>query len=274
MDFALSRSCEALIMVDYRRYAPAEHLAGLVEHYWSVVSAAPPGPLRAVLIPNGRATVQFCLGNPGRRFSARQPPRQNADVYLPTGTEPMVIEQEGSSHYVGIQFTPWGGRALFPRAPEHPVQVDPALSSLPDKAALASNPAAACDRWLEAHLPTDSPYQRLLQAATTRIDADPAGVEVGQLHSELNVSASTLYRMFRRGVGLSAKQYIQVMRYRAFTDRLLQQADYQPAALLAALAGYADQAHASREFTRFTGMSARAFRDSYDGIAHLMARTQ
>lgn len=46
----------------------------------------------------------------------------------------------------------------------------------------------------------------------------------------------------------------------------------EPAALMAALAGYADQSHASREFSRFTGMTASTFRDTYDGIARLMAR--
>lgn len=55
--------------MDYRRHAPAPHLTRLVEHYWSVISPAPPGPLRAVLVPNGRGTVQFCLGRPGRRYA-------------------------------------------------------------------------------------------------------------------------------------------------------------------------------------------------------------
>lgn len=260
-------------MVDYRRYAPADHLRDVVEHYWSVVSPAPPGRLRAVLVPNGRATIQFCLGRPGRRFSTGESPTENADVYLPTGTEPVVIEQEGASHYVGIQFTPWGARALFPGAPEHPIQVEPALGLLPDKTELVAQPAETCDRWLEAFLPKVSPDQGLLSRATHQIDDNPSFIEVHQLHAALNVSASTLYRSFRRGIGLSPKQYIQVMRYRSFTDKLLKEAGGQPAALLAALAGYADQAHASREFTRFTGMTARAFRNTHDGIARLMARS-
>lgn len=262
-------------MVDYRRHTPAVRLAGLVEHYWSVVSPAPPGPLRAVLVPNGRATIQFCLGRPGRRFAEGRPTSQNADVYLPTSTDPLVIEQEGPSHYVGVQFTPWGARAMFPTAPGHPVQVEQALGPLPDKAVLAEEPARELDRWLEAFLPAATPVApELLAAATSRIDADPSGVEVGSLATDLAVSASTLYRAFRRGVGLSPKQYLQVIRYRAFTDALLAEAGGRPTALLASLAGYADQSHASRDFTRFTGMTAAAFRDTHDGIARLMARDE
>ncbi|MFV2145836.1 MULTISPECIES: helix-turn-helix domain-containing protein [Isoptericola] len=258
--------------MDYRRHAPAPRLTGLVEHYWSVISPAPPGPLRAVLVPNGRGTIQFCLGRPGRRFAADTPARENADVYLPTGTASMVIEQEGPSHYVGIQFTPWGARTLFPRAPEQPAQVVDAIGPLPAKDALAEDPARELDRWLDGFLPgqpTGSP--ELLARATARIDAAPSAVDVGSLTGELAVAASTLYRAFRRGIGLSPKQYLQVMRHRAFTDALLAEAGGLPTALLAALSGYADQSHASRDFTRFTGMTATAFRDTYDGIARLMA---
>lgn len=261
--------------MDYRRHSPAARFAGLVEHYWSVVSPAPPGPLRAVLVPNGRATVQFCLGRPGRRFALGRPTRENADVYLPAGTEPLVIEQEGPSHYVGIQFTPWGARALFAAAPEHPAQVEDVLGPLPDKDALAATPAGELDRWLAPFLPDVAPPEaELLAAATARIDADPSGVDVGSLPAALAVSASTLYRAFRRRIGLSPKQYLQVMRYRAFTDALLAETGDAPTALLASLAGYADQSHAARDFTRFTGMTATAFRDTYDGIARLMARSE
>lgn len=259
-------------MVDYRRYAPSDQLCTVVEHYWSVVSPAPMSPLRAVLVPNGRATIQFCLGTPGRRFAFAEPVHQNADVYLPTGTLPLVIEQEGASHYVGIQFTPWGARTLFPSAPEQPVQVESTLGKLPDKRALATQPACELDRWLGAFLPSPSPPDETLRAAIELIDAEPSEIQVHQLQTTLKVSASTLYRAFRQGVGLSPKQYIQVMRYRKFTDNLLEEAGGQPAALVAALAGYADQAHATREFTRFTGMTATAFRDTHDGIARLMAR--
>lgn len=261
--------------MDYRRHTPAARFDGLVEHYWSVKAPAPPAPLRAVLVPNGRATVQFCLGRPGTRLQRGTPPQQNADVYLPTSTDPIVIEQEGPSHYVGIQFTPWGDRTLFSAAPEHPVQVETHLGGLPSRAALAADPARELDRWLDRFLPAElPPIHRLLADATERIDHAPSRVELGSLPAALAVSPSTMYRVFRRDVGLSPKQYVQVMRHRAFTDALLAETGNAPTALLAAIAGYADQSHAARDFSRYTGMTATAFRDTYDGIARLMAQSQ
>lgn len=261
-------------MSEYRRYPPGRALAGVVEHYWSVVSPAPPGRLSAVLVPNGRATLQFCLGVPGTRRALGSAPTPNADVYLPVGTAPWVIDQEGPSHYVGVQCTPWGGRALFPQCTDgRAVQVRQAVGSMPAKEALTQDPAGALDQWLSTLDPAPVPHRALLAAAVARIDADPSGVEVHALHRDLGVSASTLYRAFRQEIGLSPKQYIQVMRHRAFTDRLLAETAGEPMALAAALTGYADQPHAAREFTRFTGMTVSTFRDTYDGIARLMARS-
>ncbi|MFN3600759.1 MAG: helix-turn-helix domain-containing protein [Dietzia sp.] len=265
--------------VEYSRHVPSPELTGLVEHYWSVVSSAPPEPLRAVLVPNGRSTIQFCLGRPGYRFAEGQPARPNADVYLPATTSPLIIEQEGASHYVGIQFSPWGARSVLGDAGREPVQVADALAPVPDKAALATDPAAELDQWLMSFTrrrprdPDPVPSTELVTRAVEIVDAAPSETDVHGLNVRLAVSASTLYRTFRIHTGMSPKQYIQVMRYRAFTDRLLAESGGHPAALLAALSGYADQSHSSRDFVRYTGMSARAFRDAYDGIARLMARS-
>jgi AraC-like DNA-binding protein len=185
-----------------------------------------------------------------------------------------VIEQEGPSHYVGIQFTPWGARSLFPDAPERPEQVETAIGPLPDPAALADDPASVLDRWLRARLPATLPTGvELLRAAVDVVDADPSAGEVADLADRLHAAPSTLYRAFRRRVGLSPKQYVQIMRYRAFTDALIAEGGGAPTTLLAGLAGYADQAHAARDVSRFTGMAASRFRDTHDGIAALMART-
>lgn len=218
-------------MTEYRRFRPAAALTHVVEHYWSVISEGPVSPaasqrLVAVLVPNGRPTLQFCLGTPGTRRALDAPPVPNADVYLPVSTRPLVIEQEGPSHYVGVQCTPWGGRALFPQLTGgQPVQVQVAAGALPDGEGLAEDPVGTLDAWLSALAPPPVPQEALLASAVRRIDADPSAVEVSTLCRELTTSASTLYRAFRRGIGLSPKQYIQVMRHRAFTDRLMARTD-------------------------------------------------
>jgi AraC-like DNA-binding protein len=60
------------------------------------------------------------------------------------------------------------------------------------------------------------------------------------------------------------------MRYYAFVGNLLSDNHQDPYALLASLQGYYDQAHASKEFRRFTGVTPSSFRQTLNSIARLM----
>ncbi|SDK21247.1 AraC family transcriptional regulator [Nonomuraea jiangxiensis] len=255
----------------YRRFTPAAPLRDVVEHYWSIVSPPPARPIRAVLVPNGRATVQFCLGPAGVRIDTRGRRARNADVFLPATPEPFVLESEHASHHVGVQLTPWGARELWPASGRDPTQVEELAAILPSRAGLGTDPARELDSWLTALLPEAPRDCELIRRAVHAIDGAPGDVEVGDLPGLAGASASTLYREFARRIGLTPKQYISIMRHRRFTDTLLNSVHGDSAAMLAAAAGYYDQSHASREFVRYAGMTARTFRSAYDGIARLMA---
>lgn len=258
----------------YERLAPDPSLAGAVEHYWVVVAPALPEELRAVLIPNGRATVQLCLGDPGFRYRPGSvEPETNANVYLPVTSEPFVIAQSGPSHYVGVQLTATGARTLWPGSLSVPQPVAAVASALPPTNALRSDPKRALDLWLQqeaARSAAPGPGRALAETAAALIDEDPAGVSVGGVSRALSVSSATLYRAFVRWVGVSPKAYMSIRRYDAFTSALLAQAEGDSRAMLAAAAGYADEAHAARDFRRHTGVSAAQFRERLDGIAALM----
>lgn len=254
----------------FRRYVPRAELVSVVEHYWTVVAPAPPTPVRAVLIPNGRATVQLCLGTPGTRTAVGGLPSRNADVLLPATTGPFVLEQVGASHYVGVQFTPWGARELWPRCPHEPAQLTDIAGSLPDRDALIDDPVAALDGWLFARFRGPGRNRALIETIVRHIDADPAGLGVRDLPTRVGASTSTIFREFVGRTGLSPKRYISIMRFRGFTDALLAAGHGDSGALLSALSGYYDQSHAGRDFARHTGMTPRRFMAAYDGIARLM----
>jgi len=260
--------------LQYRRISPDPRLVGTVEHYWVVVAPAD-AAVRAVLIPNGRATVQFCLGEPGHRLRfGSESAEENADVFLPVTTEPLVLVQSGPSHYVGVQFTPWGAATVWPDAPRDPTPIGELAADRPTRAALTEDPGVALDLWLLTESSDDagSVGRDLVVAAISLVDQDVGELTVAGLAAALGVSTVTLYRAFRRWVGTSPKEYLSVRRYHRFTSELLAQSRGDSSAMLAAAAGYADQAHAAREFRRHTGMTASAFRDRLDGIAEMMFR--
>lgn len=262
-------------LVQYRRFSPDQRLIETVEHYWTVVAPAQTEEVRAVLIPNGRATVQFCLDQPGYRLRlGSSVPEVNADVFLPVTTEPYVLVQNGPSHYVGVQFTPWGAAGVWPGAPTKPTPIGALSPTRPPASVLKDDPTSALDAWLlAAKQEVRTPLGKdLVVAAVRRIDEDFGHLTVSNLAARLAVSPPTLYRAFARWVGISPKEYLSVRRYASFTAALQEHAPGDSAAMLAAAAGYADQAHAARDFRRHTGMTTTAFRDRLDGIAELMFR--
>jgi AraC-like DNA-binding protein len=99
--------------------------------------------------------------------------------------------------------------------------------------------------------------------------------DVGSLPSALNISERHLRRRCQSTVGLAPKVLHRTLRFQGFVA-LAQLAmaqgrrpDGDGLARLAAEAGYADQAHLTRECLRLSGLSPRAFlHDSEERCAH------
>ena len=89
-------------------------------------------------------------------------------------------------------------------------------------------------------------------------DCDPAGVSLGRLASCLGISERTLRRRSLEAFGYGFKTLVRVLRF----QRFFQLAAHPPTgslAELAARAGYADQAHLTREVRRMSGATAGEF---------------
>ncbi|WP_337590365.1 AraC family transcriptional regulator [Kribbella sindirgiensis] len=105
--------------------------------------------------------------------------------------------------------------------------------------------------------------------AVRAIDELGGQVAVAEVVRRCGTSYSTLYRLFRRSIGIGPKRYAEIIRYYHFVGGLLG-GPADAAATLSALHGYYDQAHAARDFKRYTGVSATTFLAVQNGIAALM----
>ncbi len=83
---------------------------------------------------------------------------------------------------------------------------------------------------------------------------------VGDLSACTGLTARTLERRLRDARGLAPREYRRFLRFEHGL-RALQAAPERALAEIALDAGYADQAHYSREFRRHVGLSPRAWRD-------------
>ncbi len=113
---------------------------------------------------------------------------------------------------------------------------------------------AALEAALVAHLPTARPVDDLVAAAVAWLGRHPTG-RVHDLARMLGISDRHLRRRFRAAVGYGPKTLHRILRLQgllALAGKALR--GRLDLASLAARAGYADQAHMSREVARLAGV--------------------
>lgn len=115
---------------------------------------------------------------------------------------------------------------------------------------------------LAARLPAVRGIDPLVAHALARFDADD---DVAAVVDASGYSHRRFLTRFREVVGLAPKRYCRVQR---FQRALAATAAHVPLARVAAVAGYADQAHFTREFRALAGISPRAYRDAAPARAH------
>eukprot|EP00873_Tetraselmis_striata_P030475 jgi/Tetstr1/450739/TSEL_037775.t1 len=185
----------------------------------------------------------------------------------------------GVSSYAAAQLQPWGLAALLREPlldavlPLDNLGKSKRISQLATECADApfgSARVAPIADWLVG-LRRDVHQERLerIRSAVALVDAARGQIDVADLTGSMAIGYDALYRLFKAMTGLSPKQYIGIIRHYHFTGELLK-GEFGSLALLANMQGYYDQAHASKEFKRFTGIGQAEFKRRLNGIARLM----
>lgn len=125
---------------------------------------------------------------------------------------------------------------------------------------------AALHAWLRRHLlplPLDARIEGAVRQLETRAGAGPVAPAI----AASGMGERSFQNAFRDQVGLSAKEFARILRLQATLRRL--DSGAQSVAEAALEAGFADQAHATREVRRVTGTTParlrRALREDRDG---------
>jgi AraC-like DNA-binding protein len=140
----------------------------------------------------------------------------------------------------------------------------PSARRLEDRVALAPTPAAALDalvRGLAERLPRPGEGDRLIRAAVQLLRRDSPYADratergIAAVARQVGLGERQLRRRFERAVGYGPSTFVRVHRFQRFLA-LANEAPHAPLARLAADAGYADQAHLTRETRRLAGLPA------------------
>ena len=248
---------------------PAPPLAGIVRRYCGYDERTP-GPIRRRELPGAQVVLIIDLG-PALRLHDRARPGQVARhaggfaAGLDDGFT--LVETEGEMRGVQVDLTLVGARRLLGRQVAELAGQVTALSAL-DVPALrgAAERLGNARGWAERFDLLDA----LLCAAAGRATAlprwigwacrrieDAAGrLEVTGLAREAGVSRKHLAESFRAELGMTPKRLARLVRFERLLAALRAGPDAPGDWTLAALAhGYYDQAHFTREFRAFTGLT-------------------
>ncbi|MGY1595147.1 helix-turn-helix domain-containing protein [Geodermatophilus sp. SYSU D00708] len=249
------------------RYAADPEFAGLLQRFWIPVWSVPPGaeaPQRVLQYP---VTLLVVSAGYARFYG------------VVSGLSTTTLTGDGWA--VGLMCAPAAGYLLArePLAAYTDRYVDLAEvlgaegSRLVDRVrtAMAPDPAApdahgaAMDAFgdaLRPLLPVDAEGD-LVNRVVAFVEGDAGVTRVAQVCAEFGLSERALQRLVHRRLGLTPKWLIQRRRLQEAAERLRSRST--TLAEVAAVLGYADQAHFSRDFARVTAMTPRAFATRYAG---------
>lgn len=252
----------------YREYPPHPLLAGHVACLWTSHAAPSGAPLRHRVLPDNCIDILWQDGAPLGFVAGMMSRPHRVEV-----TQPLLT--------VAVRFLPGAARAFFD-LPLHALQDGhPALSelwprheaealaeALWDRASSAEQRLAVIERALLARLGAAPDREdRLVRAAVGQIERAGGAVRIEELAGTLGVSRQHLALQFRERVGLNAKTFAMVCRFRRAGAVLRAQAGKCAGgsagaidwAGLAVECGYYDQSHLIREFRQFAGETPQDF---------------
>jgi AraC-like DNA-binding protein len=272
----------AMPELTYERFMPSPQLLLYVEHLWLISAPAEKKPRREILIPNGRPMLLLGFASASVRIDpiaeARLP---NSNILSGILTRPFIIEQSGEGRYIGVQFKPYGLAAFLrtKRLINQSISIEQWLGQseatrLMGQLSLQVFGRArvnALDNYLQTRLiHAEDSHIQLLELAITNIEKAGGQGKVDEIARQMNINYATFYRMFRRYLEVTPKQFLNIVRYYTFVGGFLSGHGNDSNALISSMQGYYDQAHAAKEFKRFTGVTPDSFKTTLNNIARLM----
>lgn len=266
--------------MDYQERPPPPHLARYVQCLWHLRDAEPTGDTQTIY-PDGRCELIAHLGAPMRRFTLAHGWRtQQPHLFAAQHRSPIRLAAAGTVDCVGVRLTAAASavvaEARLPALADDIValeSLDPEFANgFADAARAFGDSRDPRELWdmLTVRMRSQS-LDSHIEAGIAALDACDGRTTVQALARELGVSVRGFQVRFLAAVGLPPKEYARVRRLQA----TIRQLDATQASLaeVAIEAGFADQAHATRELRNLTGFTParlrRALAASREGDATL-----
>jgi AraC-like DNA-binding protein len=231
---------------DYREFPVPIELAAHFLCFWTQSIVGPPGEYGHWVLPDACIDIVFINHVP--------------PVLVGPWTDPFEVRLAAGTKIVGARWHPGRSASLLgvPAAElrNRSVQVsdvwrkkNSCFARISDAPNLAGR-MSLLDEALLAAVASAAPFDRAVDAGIRWLARHPHG-RVEQLSQRLGVSTRQMQRRFTAAVGYGPKMFQSVLRFQRVLNLAGRRYTHQSLAQLAADAGYADQAHMTREVQRF-----------------------
>lgn len=249
--------------VIYREHAPAPRLTRFVETYWSIRHGGGRSEVVDRVLPDGCMDVIFSLAGPSSLPAG-------TSVAVGTMTEPLAVGRTDSTHLWGVRFRPGTGAILIGVAAHELTDLVAPLGDFwrgrahetLERLAEGKDDRARTellDDLVERRLAADgSCIDGRMLVASEAIARSGGTVPIDDLARTVGLGRRQLERGFLNAVGIPPKVACRVARLRHGLD-LLHDGDLS-LTRIALRAGYADQAHFTRDFRALTGTTPGTYR--------------
>jgi AraC-like DNA-binding protein len=253
------------------RIVPAPPLASIIEAIWDW--DMPAGAFRYErILPDPCTSLIINLAEDETRIYrddvTRQCIRASGSVIGGPYRQSWIIDTAEQVRVIGVNFRPGGAHALLGLNAIELTLRDINLEDMFGARArrlrqrlletvAPLNRLKLVEQWLRQI--TEQPtWDATILHAVAALARMPDVPSIGRLQRDSGYSAHRFGLLFRRHIGMTAKQYARLMRFRSVVDMAYpqQQLDW---ATIAAEGGYCDQAHLSHEFRRFAGITPTEF---------------
>jgi AraC-like DNA-binding protein len=246
--------------MEYSTFVPNSALQNLVEYYW-MVEGNDSDPQK--IIPDGCSEIIFHFGD---RYKICQDDEgfQIQSLALLAGQiiQPIILQPTGSSGVLGIKFKPngiwklfgWNMKAVFNKTVSLKEFLAAEITDIILDEITNSSTHAERIKIVESffiarleHLEKDDRVTLLVE----EIKSTLGQISVKDLSSKYKISRRMIERSFNEQVGISAKVYSRLIRFKNVFE-LLQKPELSRAEVTY-ISGYFDQAHFNKEFKMFSG---------------------
>lgn len=258
-------------VLSHRTRPVSPPLAPHVEHLWTARGYLP-APWRNMILPDGAMELIINLGDPQALCALDDPAAQKVFRHSwITGerTDPIVIDEAGYVHLVGVRIRAGGAWPLFGiplrEFTDQVVELESILGSeinhLRDQLGEAPNDDSRFDlleTWLVRRVHGRPQPTRSVSYALRAIQHGADAVRIGAMANEIGISHKHLLREFDRCVGLTPKLFARLCAFQRVIRSIGQEPEVNWSAT-AARCGYYDQAHLIREFRAFSGLTPAGY---------------